>query len=72
MVHKNKPWWKAERTFEVFFSASASATIGVITVEKPIPIDMAIKIKLFPKETAANSADPNLPTINLSTIPIKV
>ena len=40
---------------------------GVIAVEKPIPIDIATNIKLFPKETAANSAVPICPTIILST-----
>ena len=45
---------------------SVSAIKGVIAVEKPIPIDIAMK-KLFPSETAANSAVPNCPTITLST-----
>ena len=31
-----------------------------------------MNIKLFPKETAANSVDPSFPTIKLSTIPVKV
>ena len=48
------------------FAESASATKGVIAVEKPIPSDMAIKTKLFPRETAASSAVPNCPTITLS------
>jgi hypothetical protein len=52
--------------------AGASATMGVIAVENPIPNDIATKIKLFPKETAANSVLPSFPTIILSTIPIKV
>jgi hypothetical protein len=43
-----------------------------MAVENPIPSDMATKIKLFPKETAANSVLPNFPTMTLSTIPIKV
>ena len=38
---------------------SVSATRGVIAVENPIPNDIATKKKLFPKETAANSAVPN-------------
>ncbi len=43
-----------------------------MAVEKPIPKDMAINTKLLAKETAANSAGPNLPTITLSTIPTTV
>ena len=42
------------------------------SVENPIPIDMPIKIKLFPNDTAANSVEPKFPTIILSTIPIRV
>jgi len=43
-----------------------------MAVEKPIPNDIAIKTKLFPKDTAANSVAPRFPTIILSTIPIRV
>jgi hypothetical protein len=43
-----------------------------MAVEKPIPNDIPIKIKLLPNETAANSVEPRFPTIKLSTIPIKV
>ena len=57
---------------EKFFETSASAINGVIAVENPIPIDMAMNIKLFPKETAANSAVPNCPTIILSMNATKV
>ena len=66
-VHKNSPCLKEDFPFSKLFSPSASATKGVIAVEKPIPKDIAINIKLFPKETAANSAVPNCPTIILST-----
>jgi hypothetical protein len=45
---------------------SASATRGVIAVEKPIPKDIATKTKLFPNETDASSVVPNCPTIMLS------
>ena len=48
------------------FLPSDSATNGVIAVEKPIPIDIATKKKLLPKDTAANSAVPSCPTIILS------
>ena len=72
MVQSKRPWWKVARIFDLFFSASASAIMGVMAVEKPIPIDIAIKIKLLPSDTAANSVEPNLPTIILSTIPIRV
>ncbi len=71
-VHKNKPCLKADLPLSKLPSASASATNGVIAVEKPIPIDIAIKIKLLPKDTAANSAAPNCPTITLSTKLTKV
>ena len=37
-----------------------------------MPIDMATKIKLLPNDTAANSVDPSLPTMILSTIIIRV
>ena len=67
MVHRNKPCLKDDLPSEKLLAASASATKGVIAVEKPIPIDIAINIKLFPKDTAANSAVPNWPTIMLST-----
>jgi hypothetical protein len=43
-----------------------------MAVENPMPNDMAIKMKLLPKDTAASSVDPNLPTMMLSTIPISV
>ena len=43
-----------------------------MAVENPIPIDMPMKIKLFPKETAANSVEPNCPTKILSTTPTSV
>ena len=43
-----------------------------MAVENPIPNDMAMKTKLFPNETAANSVGPNFPTIILSTIPTTV
>ena len=71
-VHKNKPCLNEDFPFEKFPSESASASKGVIAVEKPIPKDIAIKIKLLPKETAASSADPNCPTIILSTKLTKV
>jgi hypothetical protein len=41
-------------------------------VEKPIPSDIPINTKLPPRETAANSVEPKLPTIILSTIEIRV
>ena len=46
--------------------------MGVIAVEKPMPSDIAIKIKLLPSDTAASSVDPNFPTIMLSTMPMSV
>ena len=49
-----------------FFAPSASAIKGVIAWENPIPKDIAIKTKLFPKEIAASSAVPSCPTITLS------
>lgn len=55
-VHDNSPCLMAERPFTTSPAASASATNGVIAVENPIPNDIAIKIKLFPRDTAANSA----------------
>ena len=67
VVHKNSPCLYADFACLKLLEASASAINGVIAVEKPIPIDMAINIKLFPKETAASSAVPNCPTIILST-----
>ena len=71
-IHKNKPCLKDDFPFKKLFSESASAINGVIAVENPIPRDIAIKIKLFPKETAANSAVPIWPTIILSTKLTKV
>ena len=66
-VHKKSPCLKEDFPFSKFPSPSASATNGVMAVEKPIPNDMAINIKLFPRETAASSAVPNCPTMMLST-----
>ena len=65
-VHKNRPCLNADFPFEKCLAASASATKGVMAVEKPIPKDMAINIKLLPRDTAASSAVPNCPTITLS------
>ena len=65
-AHNINPCFKAFFTPKVFFVESASATSGVIAVAKPIPKDIAIKKKLLPSETAANSAAPNWPTIMLS------
>ena len=66
-VHKKSPCLKDDFPFLKSPSASASATKGVIAVEKPMPKDMAINIKLLPRDTAANSAVPNCPTMMLST-----
>ena len=71
-VHRNKPCLKVDLAFRKLLEESASAINGVMAVEKPIPIDIAINIKLFPNETAANSAVPNWPTIILSTKLTKV
>jgi hypothetical protein len=43
-----------------------------MAAEKPIPIDIAIKIKLFPSETAARFVGSSFPTIILSIIPTSV
>ena len=43
----------------ILFEESASATSGVMAVVNPIPRDIAIKIKLFPSDTAASSAVPS-------------
>ena len=51
---------------------SAAATKGVIPVEKPRIIDIAINKKLFPRLTAASGAVPSFPTITLSTKPTMV
>src|SRR5699024_2403122 len=67
-----KPCLKADFPSAIFPEASASATRGVIAVEKPMPKDIATNIKLLPKDTAANSAEPNCPTIILSTNATKV
>ena len=64
--HNIRPCLKAFLTPNMFFDESASATIGVIADAKPTPSDMAIKKKLLPRETAANSAAPSWPTIILS------
>ncbi len=72
VVHRNKPCLHTDLPLAKLFSPSASATNGVIAVENPIPKDMAINIKLLPKDTAANSAVPNCPTIILSISPTKV
>ena len=72
IVHKNKPCLKVDFAFEKLLEESASAINGVIAVEKPIPIDIAMNIKLLPNDTAANSAVPNWPTIILSTKLTKV
>ena len=66
-IHKKSPCLKEDFPFSKSPSPSASATKGVIAVEKPIPKDMAINIKLLPRETAASSAVPNCPTMILST-----
>ena len=58
-VHKNKPCLKADFPLAKSFAPSASATKGVMAVLKPIPKDIAINIKLLPKDTAANCAVPN-------------
>ena len=65
--HIRKLCSKISITLGLFFAPSASAINGVIAVEKPIPIDIAIKTKLFPNEIAASSAVPSCPTITLST-----
>lgn len=65
--HRKSPCLNEDFPLIKFCSASASATNGVIAVEKPMPSDIAINIKLFPRDTAANSAVPNCPTIILST-----
>ena len=57
--HKNKPCLKVDFASLKLSDESASAIKGVMAVEKPIPIDMAMNKKLFPKDTAANSAVPN-------------
>lgn len=66
-MHKNNPCLNVDFALSKLFDESASAIKGVIAVEKPIPSDIAINIKLFPNDTAANSAVPNCPTIMLST-----
>ena len=66
-MHKNKPCLNEDLPLKKLFSESASATNGVMAVENPMPNDIAIKTKLLPKETAANSALPSWPTIILST-----
>ena len=65
-VHNNRPCLSALFPAATLPAPSASATKGVMAVEKPIPKDMAMNTKLLPKETAANSAVPNCPTIILS------
>ena len=55
---KNKPFLYVDLACFRLSEESASAINGVIAVEKPIPIDIAINIKLFPRDTAANSAVP--------------
>ncbi len=59
IVHKNNPCLKADLPLDTLSSPSASATSGVIAVLKPIPSDIAINIKLLPRDTAASSAVPN-------------
>lgn len=71
-VHKNNPCLNVDFAWSKLLDESASAISGVIAVEKPIPKDMAMNIKLFPKDTAASSAVPNCPTMILSTKLTKV
>ena len=70
--HIKKPFTNDFFKSMVWFLLWASATTGVIAAEKPIPIDIAIKIKLFPNETAARFVGSNFPTIILSIIPTRV
>ena len=72
MKHNKKPLTKDFFKSAIWFLLCASATTGVIAAEKPIPIDIAIKIKLLPNETAARLVGSNFPTIILSIIPTKV
>ena len=72
IVHKNNPCLNDDLPRLKSFAESASAIKGVIAVENPIPKDIATNIKLLPKDTAANSAVPNCPTIILSTKLTKV
>ena len=66
-VHRKRPCLKVDFPTSKLPSPSASAIKGVIAVEKPIPKDMAINIKLFASDIAASSAVPIWPTIILST-----
>ena len=66
------PWTKVDCNLWWLFSESASAIKGVIAEEKPIPIAIPIKTKLFPSETAARLVGSSLPTIILSTRLTKV
>ena len=55
---------------EYFFAPTEIATSGVTANETPIPTININIVMLLPKEAAANGADPNVPTIMLSTTPI--
>tara|TARA_A100001011_G_scaffold9107_1_gene10281 strand:- start:7811 stop:8056 length:246 start_codon:yes stop_codon:yes gene_type:complete len=67
--HNRKPLVNAFFNLSELFCESASATTGVIAAENPIPIDIAINKKLFPRDTAARLSGSNFPTMMLSTIP---
>ncbi len=71
-VQSTNPCLSADFPEAVSFAPSDSATSGVMAVENPIPRDIAMNTKLFPKETAASSAVPSCPTIILSAKATKV
>ena len=53
------PCFNVDLPLLIFSSECDSAIKGVIAVENPIPRAIAIKKKLFPRDTAANSAVPS-------------
>ena len=55
-MQRINPLLKTDAVFDGLLELSDSAINGVIAVENPMPIDMAINRKLLPKETAASSA----------------
>ena len=59
IVQRSNPCLNAFFPSEILLEVSASATNGVIAVQKPIPKDIAINTKLLPSETAASSAVPS-------------
>ena len=63
--HNRNPLFRKSFS-RLFFFPIDSDTKGVNAVENPIPIDIAIRMKLLPKDTAASSLVPSLPTIILS------